>query len=96
VNNVVQCAIQEICKKVNSGYYEAFDVKQPKLLEKHGIRTIGDQSKINLKGIIDYDHHFKVPENPNIAEPIMPIIRESELDQEEDGIDDGYDVTQQE
>ena len=26
----------------------------------------------------------------------MPIIRESELDQEEDGIDDGYDVTQQE
>ena len=26
----------------------------------------------------------------------MPVIRESELDQEEDGIDDGYDVTQQE
>jgi hypothetical protein len=71
-------------------------VKQSKQLEKHGIRTIGDQSKINLTGIIDYDHQLKVPENPKIAEPKMPVIRESELDQEEEDVDDGNDVTQQE
>lgn len=96
MNNVVQCAIQEICKKLYSGYYGTFDVKQQKQWEKHGIRTIGDQTEINLTGIIDYDHQLKVLEDPNIAEPKMPVIRESELDQEEDDIEDGNEVTQQE
>ena len=96
MNNVVKCAIQEICKKVDSGYNGAFDVKLPRLLEKNGIRTIGDKSKINLDGIIDYDHQLKVPEDPNIAKPKMPVIRESELDQEEDDVEDGNEVTQQE
>jgi hypothetical protein len=54
VNDVVQSAIQEICKKLSSGFYGTFNVKQ---WEKHGIRTLGDQSKIDLSGIIDYDHH---------------------------------------
>jgi hypothetical protein len=38
---------------------------------------------------------MKVPEDPNIAEPKMPVIRE-ELDQEEDDVKDENDVTQQE
>jgi hypothetical protein len=53
VNDVVQSAIQEICKKMSSGYYGTFNVRQ---WEKHGIRIIGDQTKIDLSGIIDYDH----------------------------------------
>ena len=53
VNDVVQSAIQEICKKMSSGFYGTFNVKQ---WEKHGIRTMGDKSKIDLSGIIDYDH----------------------------------------
>jgi hypothetical protein len=81
VNHVVQAAIQGICKNLSSGYYGTFNVRQ---WEKHGIRIIGDQSKINLSGIIDYDHQLKVPDTPIIAEPRMPIIGEAELDQEED------------
>jgi hypothetical protein len=95
VNNVVKCAIQEICKKLDSGYYGSFDAMQLKQLEKNGIRTIGDKSKINLAGIIDYDHQLKVAENPNIEEPIMPVIRESDQDQEEDDVEHTNEVSQQ-
>ena len=85
VNDVVQSAIQEICKKIASNYYGSLDVKQ---YEKHGIRTIGEAKKISLTGIIDYDHQLEVPECPNILEPSMPVIGEAELDQEEEDIED--------
>lgn len=83
VNDVVQSAIQEICKKMSSGFYGTFNVKQ---WEKHGIRTMGDQSKIDLSGIIDYDHQQTLPEPPTIAEAKMPIIGEEEPEQEEDEV----------
>ena len=77
VNHVVQSAIQEICKKISSGRYGTLNFKQ---WEGNGIRTLGDQSKIDLSGIIDYDRHQSLPDTQNIAEPIMPIIDEEEAD----------------
>ena len=53
VNDVVQSAIQEICKKISSGHYGTLNAKQ---LDRHGINTMGDKSKIDLSGIIDYDN----------------------------------------
>ena len=93
VNDVVQSSIQEICKKLSSGYYGTFNVKQ---WEKHGIRTLGDQTKIDLSGIIDYDHQQTLPDTPIIAKPKMPIIGEEEEDQEEDEVENGKGEKEQE
>jgi hypothetical protein len=93
VNDVVQSSIQEICKKLSSGHFGTFNVKQ---WEKHGIRTLGDQTKIDLSGIIDYDHQQTLPDTPIIAKPKMPIIGEEEEDHEEDEVENGKGEKQQE
>ena len=93
VNDVIQSSIQEICKKISSGHYGTFNIKQ---WERHGIRTLGDQSKIDLSGIIDYDHHQTLPDTPIIAKPKMPIIGEEEADQEEDEDENGQEEKPQE
>jgi hypothetical protein len=79
VNDVVKSAIQEICKKMSSGYYGTFNAR---LWEKHGITTMGDQNKIDLSGIIDYDHQLTLPKPQIIAKSKMPVIGEEELDED--------------
>ena len=52
VNHVVKSAIQAVCKKVSSEHSGAFNVSQ---WANNGVRIFGDQRKIDLSGIIDYD-----------------------------------------
>ena len=75
VNHVVQSAIQLICTKVSTDLSGgAFN---PKQWENNGFRILGDQSQIDLSGIIDYEDQQKVlPESPLVAESELPAIRE--------------------
>jgi hypothetical protein len=92
VNNVIQCAVQEICLNL-SNYYGPFDFNLWKL---HGIRIIGNQRQIDLTGIIDYKNLLEVLDSPNNSEPRVPVIGEAELDHEEDETKDAKEETQQE
>jgi small GTP-binding protein len=52
VNHVVKSAIQAVCKKVSTELPGAFNTSK---WENNGVRILGDQRKIDLSGIIDYD-----------------------------------------
>ena len=91
MNNVIQCAVQEICLNL-SNYYGPFNVK---LWKMHGIRAIGNQSQIDLTGIIDYKNLLEVLDSSNNSERRVPVIGEAELDHEEDETKDAKEETQQ-
>ena len=63
MNHVVKSAIQVVCTKVSAKMHLGGVVDVSEWVSR-GIIIKGQQSQIDLSGIIDYDSKLRVPERP--------------------------------